>query len=269
MIIIYCHTSPSGKRYVGQTKRTMAKRWASHVYDATHPCGQCPTFYRAIRKYGAAAFAHEVLETVETREAANEAEARWIAKLGTRAPAGYNLSAGGDAADPHPETIARMCAAATAREASKTPEERSARARRAMAARPPEYRSDIARRINAVHSPAERSGFALAREAAYTPEQKAANIEAMKRGHAARSDVERSDAARRGRAAMTPGRRSEIARKANVGRSKEQQATARAAAWAKVSPEQRAEIQRKGWETRRARAVNDLADCSSFADTAR
>jgi hypothetical protein len=46
--------------------------------------------------YGKEAFSHEILETCDILEAANEAESRWIEELGTRDPEkGFNLAKGG------------------------------------------------------------------------------------------------------------------------------------------------------------------------------
>jgi hypothetical protein len=61
-------------------------------------------FANAIRKYGPDAFEHETLETAETLNEANEAEVRWISKLQTRVPHGYNLEAGGRCGQVHGDT---------------------------------------------------------------------------------------------------------------------------------------------------------------------
>jgi group I intron endonuclease len=100
MFAVYCHTSPSGKRYVGWTSQPGNARWLKHVSDARLGLDVCPAFHRAIRKYGADAFAHEVLEVMTTEAGAKRAEQLWIARLGTREH-GYNLSAGGDGATGH------------------------------------------------------------------------------------------------------------------------------------------------------------------------
>jgi GIY-YIG catalytic domain len=93
---IYCHTHvESGRRYVGQTQRTQKKRWVGHL-SAAKSSGRRSHFSNAIRTYGPDAFEHEVLETCVTQEAANEAEIRWISKLGTRDPRfGFNGRDGG------------------------------------------------------------------------------------------------------------------------------------------------------------------------------
>jgi len=75
----------------------MLFRWNRHVYDAVkRGRGVNSHFGSAIRKYGKAAFSHEILETCETLEAANAAEERWIEVLGTRDPSrGFNIMRGG------------------------------------------------------------------------------------------------------------------------------------------------------------------------------
>src|SRR4029077_13034932 len=48
----------------------------------------------AIRQYGHECWTHEVLESLATREEANEAEIKWIDRLNTLAPSGYHLHTG-------------------------------------------------------------------------------------------------------------------------------------------------------------------------------
>lgn len=95
---IYCHTNcVNGKRYVGQTVYSMEKRWGDHVANAKGIKIGSPVFTRAIRKHGADAFDHMVLEVVSTQEEADLAETRWIEQLVCRVPSGYNLKSGGGA----------------------------------------------------------------------------------------------------------------------------------------------------------------------------
>ncbi len=90
---VYCHTSPSGKRYVGFTSRGADLRWRAHVSDARK--GSQFAFHRAIRKYGAENFTHEVLEAMTTEAGAKHAERLWIRELDSYA-SGYNATFGGD-----------------------------------------------------------------------------------------------------------------------------------------------------------------------------
>ena len=63
MGIIYKHTSPSGRSYIGQTIRTMGYRLNGHIRNAC--TGGNTKFAFAIRKYGIDSFTSEVLIEVE------------------------------------------------------------------------------------------------------------------------------------------------------------------------------------------------------------
>jgi group I intron endonuclease len=92
---VYCHTSPSGRRYVGFSSRGMGRRWLAHVDNALRRGSWLP-FHRAIRKYGADAFTHEVLERMTTEAGAKRAEQLWIERLGSFGAGGYNATRGGE-----------------------------------------------------------------------------------------------------------------------------------------------------------------------------
>jgi hypothetical protein len=94
VIDIYCHTSPSGKRYVGVAMYGWRARWVQHISQAR--AGSEYLLHRAIRKYGESAFKHELLEQCDTYGAALLAEQRWVRCRQTRAPRGYNATDGGD-----------------------------------------------------------------------------------------------------------------------------------------------------------------------------
>jgi group I intron endonuclease len=100
---IYCHTHiETERRYVGLTKRTIERRWSQHVCQARRSKGGRWHFPNAIRKYGAAAFSHKVLEVCDTLEEANEREEYWINHFNTRDPEkGFNIAKGGEHV-PHP-----------------------------------------------------------------------------------------------------------------------------------------------------------------------
>lgn len=89
---VYCHTSPSGKKYIGITSQTPARRW----------CGgrayvKSPHFNRAIMKYGWENFEHEILCDGLCKEDACALEIKFIAEYQSNDPRyGYNLSAGGE-----------------------------------------------------------------------------------------------------------------------------------------------------------------------------
>lgn len=101
---IYCHTHiESGRRYIGQTVKTLKQRWNQHVYKARVTSSRgCSKFWNAIRMYGRDAFSHQVLEVCVTSEEANEAEEAWIYSFSTRhSEFGFNLARGGSHT-PHP-----------------------------------------------------------------------------------------------------------------------------------------------------------------------
>lgn len=92
MYTIYKATSPSGRFYIGLTKNSVKARFASHVHRAKTGSPRHP-FYAAIRKYGAAAFLLEAIDTAKTPLEAGLLEQHYIAKSAPKLL--YNVSAGG------------------------------------------------------------------------------------------------------------------------------------------------------------------------------
>lgn len=96
IVNVYRITSPSGKSYIGITKRSVRVRWSAHVSRArasrlNHP------FLNAIRKYGSEAFTVTVLATEFTEQQAKDVEVMLIDLYCTQdRNHGYNLSPGGD-----------------------------------------------------------------------------------------------------------------------------------------------------------------------------
>ena len=89
--IIYKHTAPNGKCYIGQTKQLPECRWQNgRGYEHnTH-------FYNAIKKYGWENFQHEIIEfDILSQDEANEREIFWIDFFDSYAN-GYNLTKGGN-----------------------------------------------------------------------------------------------------------------------------------------------------------------------------
>ncbi len=92
---IYCITnSANGKRYVGQTIQSIETRWRQHCSLQ----GKCRAIESAIKKYGSDAFSIEEIALAESIEELDRLEQKWIARLNTVAPNGYNLSGGGEGA---------------------------------------------------------------------------------------------------------------------------------------------------------------------------
>lgn len=90
---VYKHTGPSGKVYIGITRRRPEKR-----YDGGRGYAHCPHFSAAIKKYGWSAFSHEILETGLTKEEAERREVELIAEYrSTDRRYGYNTDKGGSA----------------------------------------------------------------------------------------------------------------------------------------------------------------------------
>lgn len=90
--IVYKHTSPSEKVYIGITSRTTKERWGNNGigYKA------CPYFWRAIQKYGWDNIKHEILYEDLTQEEACEMEIKLIAEYDATNPEkGYNDMLGG------------------------------------------------------------------------------------------------------------------------------------------------------------------------------
>lgn len=89
--IIYKHTSPSGKCYIGQTCKTMEYRAGNsgnRYFDA-------PIFNNAIKKYGWSNFKHKVILHNLTKEEADYYERRFI-KYYKELGLSYNVAAGGE-----------------------------------------------------------------------------------------------------------------------------------------------------------------------------
>jgi len=89
--VVYCHTSPSGKKYIGVTNN-YKRRCNSH----RHKSSSCTLFSRAIHKYGWNNFSHNILATGLTIQSANHFEQFYIKEFNTIAPDGYNLLSGGN-----------------------------------------------------------------------------------------------------------------------------------------------------------------------------
>jgi group I intron endonuclease len=103
--LIYKHTSPSGKSYIGQTK-DYDRRCFEHQTSTG-----CRVFKSAIQKHGWDNFTHEILIEGLSLEEANHWEPFFISEHNTLAPNGYNLRTGGFNSSLSEETKAAMSAA--------------------------------------------------------------------------------------------------------------------------------------------------------------
>lgn len=92
--IVYIHTFPNGKSYVGMTCFGIDFRLRKHIQNAMR--GSKTLFSKAIRKYGPSQIKSRVLfENLSARDAI-EKEIFCIKEYGTFVPTGYNLTRGGD-----------------------------------------------------------------------------------------------------------------------------------------------------------------------------
>lgn len=89
MYLVYKHTSPSGKSYIGFTC-DYERRSYEH---RTRP--ECRIFARAIKKYGWDNFTHDILFETAIEAEALQYEIDAIAYHQSIWPTGYNISAGG------------------------------------------------------------------------------------------------------------------------------------------------------------------------------
>lgn len=82
----------SGKKYVGQTRGKVSRRWHAHVRDGRNKS----PISASIKEYGKDSFDFEVIAFCETNEQLAHAESFWIKELNTLSPNGYNLRGGGE-----------------------------------------------------------------------------------------------------------------------------------------------------------------------------
>lgn len=93
---IYCHINKiNGKRYIGQTRTSVYKRWGKDGHEYTRKSPDSP-FARAILKYGWDNFEHQILFENLTHDEANQKEIELIAFYqSNNKEYGYNITAGG------------------------------------------------------------------------------------------------------------------------------------------------------------------------------
>lgn len=103
--VVYIHTSPSNKSYVGITSQSVVQRWGCDgqgYKDNAH-------FWAAIQKYGWDNFTHEILYENLTLEQACEIECKLIADMDLMNPEfGYNHTSGGQYSTPSDEIRTKL-----------------------------------------------------------------------------------------------------------------------------------------------------------------
>lgn len=95
--IVYVVTHQStGKKYVGITVQSLERRWEYHLDQARAGyIKNKQSLHATIRNCGASEFTIEQIDTGSSKGNLEAKERRWIKKLGTMVPAGFNLSTGG------------------------------------------------------------------------------------------------------------------------------------------------------------------------------
>lgn len=103
---IYCHTTPSNKKYVGYSSGKYTRtRWGKNGKGYS----KNSAFWNAICKYGWDNIKHEVLERGLSFEKANNREIYYISLYKSNDKQfGYNLTAGGSNPNCTPETRAKI-----------------------------------------------------------------------------------------------------------------------------------------------------------------
>jgi len=93
MIVYLATNDVNGMQYVGAAL-CLKKRASGHLSAARRGHGSKNSLQEAIRVYGEDNFTFSVLDTAENREDLSEKEHKWINKLNTVHPDGYNLVRG-------------------------------------------------------------------------------------------------------------------------------------------------------------------------------
>lgn len=81
----------NNKCYIGQTKRSINKRWNEHCNRNSSSHG----LSNAIKKYSIENFDIQILESIEDNSKLNDLEKEYIKKYNSLSPYGYNLDTGG------------------------------------------------------------------------------------------------------------------------------------------------------------------------------
>ena len=100
---VYMITFPNGKRYIGQTIRTIEKRLSEHVKCK----GSCIILENAIKKYGKDALTVETLVEINN-DKLDYYESIFIDMFNTLEPNGYNIRSGGSTGKHTNESCERM-----------------------------------------------------------------------------------------------------------------------------------------------------------------
>ena len=198
-IKIYLITNQiNGKKYVGQTSRTINRRFWEHANNKNSLIGQ------AIRKYGQENFTIEKIDMCGTVEQANELEQYYIALYNTITPNGYNLTSGGQYCIPSEETHQNMSRGQKRRYERQEEHEKSSRAQKRRAQTPlgraqllaasqksKELADEKRREKESQLPPKFEKKSAAAKQRAATPEGRAQILNAVAKSVASRAEKRR------------------------------------------------------------------------------
>lgn len=107
----------NGKKYIGQTIHSLEKRWQGHCWECNKKLHGM-IISKAISKYGKDSFEIELLQECSSMDELNKMEQKWIKKVRTLAPHGYNLKEGGENGRLSDETKMKISKSNTGRKAS-------------------------------------------------------------------------------------------------------------------------------------------------------
>jgi len=121
MGIIYKLTSPDGKGYIGQTKKTFEQRMYSHKSSTSNLNKKdgCRYLNNAVRAAGGWDTFHKEIIFECDNDKLNDYEKYFIAEFDTLCPNGYNLTSGGDSNKTFSdETLKKMSKSALERDSN-------------------------------------------------------------------------------------------------------------------------------------------------------
>lgn len=143
----------NGKRYVGVTRFSVAKRWGEHRTRAK--MGIKSRFYSAIRKHGVEQFTVGAVASCLSIEAASEVERSIIKQLAPE----YNQTNGGEITAGRrvaPEVVARIAAANRGKKRTPEANARNSEAKKQQIRDNPEYRAKIMAAIERASASVDR-----------------------------------------------------------------------------------------------------------------
>jgi len=93
MVVYKVTNKINGKVYIGQTTKTLQRRWTKHCIAAK--TDNIP-FHRALMKYGFDNFTVEQIDVASSQDELNKKEIYWIEYYNSLLPNGYNVCKGGN-----------------------------------------------------------------------------------------------------------------------------------------------------------------------------